>query len=191
MRQSMLLSAVLSSCLLAGCSQEEGKTESTASSPGATPGQVAQAGLDSISSACQIFTPADIKGFFSIPAESELKISEGGGVFPSCAYEWGKDLVVRRIKAGGQDIEVKEPAKVMLVVAKSANADRFTTSTAVYKDAEDMPGIGDMARWGASMSQLTFLSGRHLFHVNVKAHSNPAENKKMAVDLSRLLLQKI
>ena len=189
MRQSMLLPIVLSSCLLAACSQ--GEAEPTASSRGAAPGQVAQANLDSISSACQIFTPAEIRGFFSIVAELELKTSEGGGAFPSCAYEWGKDLVVRRIKAGGQDIEVKEPAKVMLVVAKSATADSFTTSTSVYQDAEDMPGIGDMARWGASMSQLTLLSGSHLFHVNVKAHSDPAENKKMAVDLSRLLLQKI
>ena len=84
---------------------------------------------------------------FQIPGETELKVSKSGQAFPACNYEWGTDLVVRTIQAGGRDIEVKEPAKVVLVVATDVTADNFQTSTAVYRDPQDVAGIGDMARW--------------------------------------------
>ena len=144
-----------------------------------------------LSSACQIFSNDDIRAHFGIDAATELKVDEGGGAFPSCSYEWGTDLVVRTIRAGGQEIQVSDPAKLMLVVARGVGPEAFKASTSVYKDAQDIPGIGEQARWGTAMSQLTFLSGSNLVHINVKADSDPETNRQKAIELAQGALRKL
>ncbi len=188
MPKSLFFPVLLSSFLLTACNA----SETASAAPGqSAPKKIAKKNLKDMGSACEVFSAAEIKGFFKIAESTELKVAEAGQTFPACSYEWGKGLVVRKITAGGKDIEIKEPAKVMLVVAQGVTAANFKASTSIYKDAESIAGVGEMAQWGAARSQLTFLANQNLFHINVKANSAPAENKRMAIELSKLLMQKI
>lgn len=193
MRNPLYLTMLLPCFLLLAC-QDGGDRDTGAgpapasqSAPAQRAGASALKGLDS---ACAIFSDDEIRGFFDIAEGTELKVSRSGQAFPACNYEWGKDLVVRQIQAGGRDIEVRDPAKVMLVVAPDVTADNFQTSTAVYRQPQDVSGIGDMARWDEGMSQLSFLAGADLFHINVKASSDPAENRRLAEALALQVLEK-
>ncbi|MCK9490195.1 MAG: hypothetical protein M0Q42_12545 [Xanthomonadales bacterium] len=183
MRKLTLIFLLLSCVALVACG---------GSDPGAAGGQAAApSGLKGLDSACGIFSEAEFRQSFSIADGMELEVSESGGSFPACNYQWGEDLVLRTIKAGGREIDIHEPAKVMLVVARGVSVDNFNTSTSVYMDPEDVPGIGDMARWGGRMSQLSFLAGGDLFHINVKASSDKEENRRLAEGLAQRLLQKL
>lgn len=189
MRKTLCIPLLLSCFVLAGCNG--GETEAVTASPEAAPVKASKSnGLKGLGSACEIFTTAEIRDLFGIEEATGLQVSESGATFPACSYEWGENLIVRTVSAGGKEYEISEPAKVMLVVAQGVPAGAFETSTSVYKDAEDVPGIGDMARWGTSMSQLTVLADANLFHINVKASSNREENRTMAMDLSEMLMRK-
>lgn len=195
MRTPLYLILSLACLLLAACNgsgSQEG-AEPAAGQPGqSTPAQRSGASaVKGVDSACALFSSDEIREVFQIPGETELKVSKSGQAFPACNYEWGTDLVVRTIQAGGRDIEVKEPAKVVLVVATDVTADNFQTSTAVYRDPQDVAGIGDMARWDDGMSQLSVLAGADLFHINVKASSDKEENRRQAEAVARRLLQKL
>lgn len=189
MRITLLLPLLVSCSLLVACNSDEsapaGASSDSTTKPAAT--ESARA----LSSACQLLGSDDIRTRFNIDAATEVKMDEGGGAFPSCSWEWGTDVVVRTIRAGGRDIQVGEPAKVMLVVARGVGPEGFQTSTSVYKDAQDVPGIGEQARWGATMSQLSVLSRGTLAHIHVKADSDPETNRQHAIELARIVLQKL
>lgn len=189
MRTSVLLPVLICCVMLVACNNAT--SESATASPSGASQAASKSRLGTLSSACEIFTPDEIKQLFNIAHDVELRVAKGNGTFPNCSYEWGKDLVVRTIQAGGQDIEVRDPAKLTLVVAQGISPANFDVSTSVYKDAEDMPGLGDMARWGSSMSQLSVLSGGNLFHINVRVSSDRAERKSKAVEMANQLLRKI
>lgn len=189
MRTALFLPLLLSCGLLAACNTAD--TPAADATPNAAPKAAAKENARALSSACQIFSNDDIRAHFSIDTATELKVDEGGGAFPSCSYEWGTDLVVRTIRAGGQEIQVRDPAKLMLVVARGVGPEAFKASTSVYKDAQDIPSIGEQARWGTAMSQLTFLSGSNLVHINVKADSDPETNRQKAIELAQGALRKL
>ena len=185
MRMSLFLSLSLCCSALVACGggNTDAGTGADAPATAAAPERRQAAG-----SACELFTSDEIKSAFGIAAGVELRVKETRSAFPACSYEWGEDLVVRTLKVANQEIEVREPATAMLVVAEGVNPGGFETSTSVYKDAEDVPGIGDMARWGTAMSQLSVLHGSTLYHVNVKASSSPEENRALALALGRRLV---
>lgn len=189
MRNALFLPVLLSCSLLAAC--QNGQPSAPAASEESAAPRATTDRPGALSSACQIVPEQDIRLMFNIDADTALQIEEGGGAFPSCSYQWGKDLVTRILHVGGQEIEVHEPAKLMIVVAHGVSADGFEQSTSVYKDAEDLPGPGERARWGAAMSQLSFLSGDKLFHLNVKTSSSPEQNRVMSVHLAHEVLRRI
>lgn len=193
MRRFQLIPLLLSCSVLAACGGDSGPAAAVPDAVERQPSTVQSSGngAKDLRSACDVFSADEIRAFFGIPADLALDVSEAGSTFPDCSYQWGKDLVVRTISAGGQNIEVRDPAKVVLVIARNVSAGNFDTSTSVYKDAEDVPGIGDMARWGASMSQLSVLADGNLYHVHVKASSSPEENRRLAEDLAGQMLQRM
>ncbi|MEO6949418.1 MAG: hypothetical protein ABI123_07310 [Ginsengibacter sp.] len=140
---------------------------------------------------CEIITLEDIKDHFQIQASLEVEVSDDNVTFPACSYEWGIDLVMGQVTAGGKTVEYGSPATVMIVVAQNIPPSGFEQSTSVYKDAEEVSGIGDKAVWGAKMSQLTFLIKNTLFHVNVKASPDEEKNKNDAIALSKLIIKKV
>ena len=190
MRKLTLISLLLSCVALVACGDADPGGASDASAP-VTNQAAAPSGLKNLDSACGIFSEAEFRQHFVIAEGMALETSESGGSFPACNYQWGEDLVERHIQAGGRDIQIHEPAKVMLVVARDVSADNFQTATGVYRQPQDVAGIGDMARWDDGMSQLSFLVGRDLFHINVKASSDAEENRRLAEDMAQRLLQKL
>ena len=172
------------SFLFFACNSGEGESDSTTVSK-------IEKSVKNITSPCEIITLNDIKDFFKIQDTTEVKVSDKSVTFPSCSYEWGKDVVMDQITVANKTIEYGAPAKVMIVMAKDIPDDGFERSTSVYKDAEEISGIGEKAIWGAKMSQLTFLIKKTLFHVNVKASSDKEKNKNDAISLSKLILKKV
>lgn len=171
------------SFLFVACNRSGGESDSTKASK--TKASVKNAG-----SPCEIITLNDIKEFFKIQDTMEVSVSNKSVTFPMCSYEWGEDVVKNYIKIGDIEREYGAPAKVTIVMVKGVSNGDFKQSTSVYKDPEDISGIGEMAKWSPKMSQLSFLVKGTLFHVNVKASSDKEENKSNAIKLSELILQK-
>ena len=144
-----------------------------------------------VTSPCEIITLNDIKDHFKIQDTMEVILSDNSVTFPMCSYEWGKDLVMGKITVGKKTVEYGSPAQVTIVMVKNVPSSAFEQSTQVYKDAEEISGIGEEAIWGAKMSQLTFLQKTTLYHVNVKASSDKEKNKNDAIALSKLILKKV
>lgn len=172
------------SFLFVACNSGEGESGTT------TEAKIEKSVKD-ITSPCEIITLNDIKEFFKIQDTTEVKVEDKEVTFPSCSYEWGEDVVMSHMKVGEMSIDYGAPAKVMIVMAKGVPSSGFEQSTAVYKDGEEISGIGEKAIWGAKMSQLTFLYNSTLFHVNVKASSDEEKNKEDAIALSKLILKKL
>ena len=172
------------SFLFVACNSGEEKSDTT------TEARIEKSVKD-ITSPCEIITLNDIKEYFKIQDTTEVNVENKEVTFPSCSYEWGKDVVMDKITVANQTIEYGAPAKVMIVMAKGVPSSGFEQSTAVYKDGEEISGIGEKAIWGAKMSQITFLYNDTLFHVNVKASSDKQKNKNDAIALSKLILKRI
>lgn len=171
------------SFFLVACNSSDGESGATTLSKSGNSGK-------NVISPCEIITLNDIKDHFKIHDAMEVNISDESVTFPACSYEWGKDVVMDKITAGNKTIEYGAPAKVMIVMAKDVPDSGFEQSTSVYKDGEEISGVGEKAIWGSKMSQLTFLHKKTLFHVNVKASSDKKKNKEDAIALSALILKK-
>lgn len=169
---------------MACSSGSDGESDSTTASKTAT-------NVKSIKSPCEVITSQDIKEFFKVEDTTEIKVEESSTTFPMCSYEWGEDVFMSHMKVGDHDIEYGSPAKVTIVMAKGVSNGGFEQSTSVYKDPEDISGIGEMARWSPKMSQLTFLIKGTLFHVHIKVSADKEANKSKAIELSKLILQKV
>ncbi len=51
-------------------------------------------------------------------------------------------------------------------------------------DTTPVPDVGDQAEWSPKMHQISVQSGRHIFHVTVKTHEDPADDLPKAKELA-------
>lgn len=176
-----ILSFLFISCNNAGGS--DNKSESTRTSSSTS--------IKKFENPCELVTLDDLRSQFSIEKEMEVLVNNDGGGFLTCAYEWGKDIYQGTVTVAGKTIEYGSPAKVMIVMAKGIQEEEYKKSTSVYKDAVDVSGIGQMAVWGGTMSQLSFLNNGILFHINVKVLADKAANKQKAISLAEIIIGKL
>ena len=54
----------------------------------------------------------------------------------------------------------------------------------------EVAGVGEKAAWAPKLKQLTFVSGRHIMHLNVDL-GDPAENERMAVELAQAVVDRL
>lgn len=85
----------------------------------------------------------------------------------------------------------KSPAEMSIVLVKNATKKMFETSTQVYKDGQAETGIGEMAIWGAKMSQLTFLAKGYMIHLHVKKSGDDTENREIAGKVAAHIIEKL
>jgi hypothetical protein len=161
--------------LLIGCNSNETSSETNhRSEESERPNTEAKKSVDS---PCELVSLADVRGMFSVPEELAIDMDDRVLTFPTCSFEWEDGKVITTMKVGDNEVKVQRPSTVMIVMVKGASESMYNTSTKVYKDIEELSGLGSMASWGNQMSQLTFLAGNHLFHVHVKVSTDDAANK--------------
>lgn len=140
---------------------------------------------------CALVTEAEIKGILGIPEEAASEIEEADPTYPTCFYTWESVTFIKIMNIAGTDLELPYPAKATLVSVKNANETMYNASIKVYKEAETVSGIGDMATWGPNLSQLTFVAKGHMMHVNVQVSADTPDNKEKAIKLAKLIIERL
>ena len=144
-----------------------------------------------IESPCSLVSEAEIKEILSLPQDAVTTKEDVDYTYPTCSYEWETLMYVKNMTMSGQELELEYPYKLMIVLVANADDSMFEQSTVVYKDGENIAGLGEMATWGDSMSQLTFLSGGSMIHLNLKISDNANENKEKAIKLAKLIEERL
>lgn len=142
-------------------------------------------------SPCDLISSDEIVSLFGIPSEFEVVQAEKDYTYPTCTFKWKDGKVYQEMKIGNQEIKTEIDSEVLIVMVEKSNKKMFDQATKVYKDGIEVNGVGDNAIWGGEMSQLTFLSGDYIFHVNVKARNFSDKNKAKAIEIAKLLISKI
>lgn len=138
-------------------------------------------------SPCELISSEDMRQICSVPEEFEITQLAKMYTYPTCKFSWNDGKYQKSY--GNNTIAMDN--EIMIVMVKDATNQMFDASTKVYKDGIFVEGIGENAKWGQIISQLTFLSRGYMFHVNVKILPDPEENKKIAIDIARFLMGKI
>jgi len=141
--------------------------------------------------ACDLITETEIKNLLAIPDSAVTLIENEAPTHPTCFYTWESVIYTRTRNIGGQDLNLEYPAKASIVLVENANEGMYKASLNAYKDPQGENGIGDMATWGADLSQLTFVAKDFLVHINVKVASDENDNKEKAIKLAKLVIDRL
>ena len=142
-------------------------------------------------SPCSLLTEAEIKDVLSLPKDALTTMDDAVYTYPTCSYEWETLVYKKNTTIGGQQMALEYPYKLMIVLVANADKSMYDKSTVVYKDGENISGLGQMAIWGDSMSQVTFLSNEHMIHLSLKVSDNHSENKNKAIELAKLVEKRL
>jgi len=145
---------------------------------------------DLVDSPCELLTIEEMANICSVSGEIEITQLAKMYTYPTCVYSWNDGKCIQESSIGGHSTFVVDN-NVMIVMVKDASEDIFEISTGVYKDGISVENVGEKAKWGEKMSQLSFLSKGYMFHVNVKILPSSEENKKAAVEIARFLVEKL
>lgn len=168
-----LLFILVGFVLLTSCGKDDSKDDSKAVSP------------------CSLLSEAEIKRILSLPEEAPTTMEDKVYTYPTCSYEWETVTYEASMEISGQVIEYEEPYKLMIVLVANASKSMYETSISVYKDAEKITGLGEMATWGEKMSQVSFLANGNLVHLNLKISGVKSENKEKAIELAKLVAKRL
>lgn len=186
MKKLILFASCLSLFMVSACSgesdnsKEENSDEKKTSQAAAIP-----------DSPCELVSSENIRQIVGVDAAFEITMQDKEYTYPTCKFEWEDQKVKKTMEVGGRTMEIDMPSEVLLVLVKDVNEKMFNRSTQVYKDGEDVSGVGEMAVWGDELAQLTFLKGSVMMHVHVKVNNDNVVNKKKAIEIAEFILEKI
>lgn len=177
MKNSFFLFAILLSVFACGNSEKSNsdKTQDSSNKP------LSQ-------SPCELLSETEIKNALSIPTETETSMKEKNTTFPSCFYKWESITWPYEVMNGHMADYAAEMSIVQVTKIKEA---QYETSVSYYKDGETIDGIGDMATWSVKKTQLTFLYKGNLIHVHAKTSADTASNKTKALNIAKLIIDKL
>lgn len=170
-----LLIVLFGFILIASCGGNSSKTESQ------------KANSSKSISPCSLLSEAEIKDVLSLPNDALTKMENAVYTYPTCSYEWESLVYEKNTTVGGQQMALEYPYKLMIVLVTNANKSMYDKSTVVYKDGENISGLGEMAMWGDTMSQVSFLSEGIMVHLSLKISGNNSVNKDKAIELAKLV----
>ncbi len=190
MKKSLLLIVCCIFAIACGNS-ETSKAESTQTEAITTEKDAAPAKTESASSPCSFVTEEKIKVVLGIPADDLAEIKDVMRTYPTCFYKWKTTAFSTKKSVAGQEVILNYPAEASIVLVKDATDKMFGISTKVYRDGVSVDGVGDMAMWGSTLSQLTFLAKGTMIHLHVRTSDNAETNKAKAVELAALIIEKL
>lgn len=189
MKKVLLLITV---CILAiACGNSETSKSENQTEAVATEKAVEPAATESASSPCGFVTETKMKEVLGIPADATTEMRDVMRTYPTCFYKWESVMFSTKKTIAGKEVSLDFPAEVAIILVKDATPKMFETSTKVYKDGEHIDGLGDMAIWGSTRSQLTFLAKGTMIHLHVKVNDDSAANKAKAMELAALIVEKL
>ncbi len=144
-----------------------------------------------IESPCEILSEAEIKDVLEIPSDAETTMNEKDTTFPVCFYKWKSITFPSTMKMGSIEKTLDYPAELSIVLVKNASENKFNTSVSIYDDGENQDDVAEMAVWSPKKAQLTFLSGDYLIHVHVRTTADVAANRAKAVQVAKMIVNKI
>jgi len=140
---------------------------------------------------CALVTEEEIKDLLAIPKGEVTKMEEAAPTQPTCFYTWESVIYIKTMNISGRDLDLEYPAKASIVLVENANEGMYQASIKAYKEPQVESGIGDMAIWGTNLSQITFLAKGNLVHVNVQVTSDAKENRDKAIQLAKLVIDRL
>lgn len=190
MKKTFLLITICLFTIACGNS-ESSKGEKTETEAIVTEKEATPAVTEKASSPCSFITESKIKEVLAIPADADTEMKDVMRTYPTCFYKWESVMFSAKRTIAGKEVSLDFPAEATIVLVNNASEKMFETSTKVYSDGEAQDGIGDMAMWGAQMSQLTFLAKGTMIHLHVKVSADAAANKAKALELATLIIEKL
>lgn len=170
--------------LLASCGGNSSKTESQKT-------ESRKAKSSQNISPCSLLTEAEIKDVLSLPKDALTTMEDAVYTYPTCSYEWETLVYEKSTTIGGKQMALEYPYNLMIVLVANANKSMYDKSSVVYKDGENISGLGEMAIWGDGMSQVTFLSNGHMIHLSLKISGDSSVNKEKAIELAKLVEKRL
>ena len=192
MKKVLLL---ITACIFAiACGNSEtskGENTQTETEAKITEKAAAPAVTESAATPCSLVAEAKIKEVLGLPADATTEMKDVMRTYPTCFYKWETIAFSTKRNIGGQEVSLDFPAEAAIILVKDATEKMFGISTKVYKDGVAIDGLGDMAIWGATMSQLTFLAKGTMIHLHVKVSGDASSIKEKAVALAALIIEKL
>jgi hypothetical protein len=140
---------------------------------------------------CDLISQMDLIEIVDAPAGSKLNMQNTKRTYPTCICKWEGWTYSAKSTIGGNSREIDYPSEVMMVFVKNASKKMFETSTKAYRDGEPINDVGEMAIWGNTLSQITFLSNGSMIHVHVKTSSDANINKENAIKIAKRMVNNL
>lgn len=167
-----------------GCNSETSTNEKQSESTE----EVKPEKLSDFESPCELLQLEDVRKILELKSDISIKNDDKMYTHRTCKYEWEDGSMIKSQQIGTQTVSYEIPSEVMVVVARDASEANYRTVTnKVYKDPEELSGIGDLACWGANMNQLSFLKDGLFFHVHVMVSQDKAVNREKAIEFAKLI----
>ena len=171
---------------LTSCAQENNDTDNNLA---LTTKETAGTTSTSLESPCELITLDVVKSQIPIPDGVDVVLEDKKLTYPTCIFKW-KDGIRKQSQTIGTTVVTYDvESTVLIVLVKDAKSTMFDRSTSVYKNPEELSGLGDRAVWGDNMNQLTFLAKGVMMHVHVHVDNDKSVNKKHAIAIAQHLLK--
>jgi len=179
---------LFTSVILTGCAQEKGDEKLN---PSTEITSTTASNTISFESPCELITLDVVKSYIPIPDGIDVISQDEMLTYPTCTFQW-KDGIRKQSQTIGTTVVTYDFAsKVSIVLVKDVTSSMFDRSTSVYKNPEELSGLGERAVWGDNMNQLTFLSKGVMMHVHVHVDNDKSVNRKHAIELTKHLLKEL
>lgn len=179
MKKIKIVLIALISFLLLTCGNKENKTKVEVLKKTA-----------SFNSPCEFISIKEVESMFIVDMDN-IEMQQVVLTYPTCIFKWEDGKVFNQSYIGNTKIKVNLPSELLIVMAKDISDNQFNTVVKVYKDAQSINNLGEMAVWGKKMSQLSFLYKNYLFHIHVKVSNDEKINKEKAIAVAKLILKKL
>jgi len=143
-----------------------------------------------INSPCDFISLEEVESMFVVDMDN-IEMQNVVLTHPTCIFKWEDGKVFNQSYIENTKVKVNLPSELLIVMAKDISDTQFNTVVKVYKDAQSVNNLGEMAVWGKKISQLSFLYKNYLFHVHVKVSNDDEINKEKAIEVAKLILGKL
>jgi len=137
---------------------------------------------------CDLITAEEMMQFTALDSSQKMTVESKVLTYPTCVYRWENILVKTKTFDLGEEVVLDLPAQVNIVLLRDKKTDDYQRAIKTYVDQIELSAIGEMAVWGDRLSQLTFFSEDHIFHVYVNVSETIDVNRQIAKDIAQKIV---
>jgi len=180
----------LFSCLLIGysCQSADPSTENENAQTIEEPLAPVEPESIRIKDPCDLISAEEMLQFTALDSSQKMTVESKVLTYPTCVYRWENILVKTKTFDLGEEVVLDLPAQVNIVLLRDKKTDDYQRAIKTYVDQIELSAIGEMAVWGDRLSQLTFFSEDHIFHVYVNVSETIDVNREIAKDIAQKIV---